>query len=93
VTGPLFRLSRRLKKLSKVSSSSVRVFYPELSPADIIRRLAERLLSLNEKLPLERVVLLGSYARGNYTASSGIDLLAVYRAEGGPTPLPPSREP
>ncbi len=65
--------------MPKVLSSSVRVFYPELSPADIIRRLAERLPGLNKKLPLERVVLFGSYARGNYTASSDIDLLVVYR--------------
>ena len=67
------------KAVKKVSSSSVRVFYPELSPADIICRLAERLPGLNGKLPLERVVLFGSYARGNYTASNDIDLLVVYR--------------
>lgn len=65
--------------IPKVSSSSVRVFYPELSPADNISRLAERLPGLNEKLPLEGVVLFGSYARGNCTASSDTDLLVVCR--------------
>jgi len=34
---------------------------------------------LNERLPLLRVVLFGSYARGNYTVASDVDLLVVYQ--------------
>ncbi len=39
--------------------------------------MAERLAGPNEKLPLDRVILFGSYARGNYTAASDIDLLVI----------------
>ncbi len=58
---------------------SVKVFYPDLTRADVIRLLTERLPALNEKLPLVRAILFGSYARGNYTAASDIDLLVIYR--------------
>jgi len=37
---------------------------------------------LNERFPLLRVELFGSYARGNYTVASDVDLLVVYQ---GPT--------
>ena len=47
----------------------------------MVRFLSERLKGLNERLPLVRVVLFGSYAKGNYTAASDIDLLVVYRDE------------
>ncbi|NPV29934.1 MAG: nucleotidyltransferase domain-containing protein [Firmicutes bacterium] len=67
--------------MQRRSSSSVKVFYPELTRAEVIRLLSERLKELNEKLPLVRAVLFGSYARGNYTAGSDIDLLIVYRGE------------
>ncbi|MEW5707244.1 MAG: nucleotidyltransferase domain-containing protein [Actinomycetota bacterium] len=33
---------------------------------------------LKTKLPLVRVILFGSYAKGNYTVGSDIDLLVVY---------------
>lgn len=65
--------------MPRVSSGSVKVFYPDISPSEVVRLVAERLPVLNEKLPLDRVVLFGSYARGNYTAASDIDLLVVYR--------------
>jgi predicted nucleotidyltransferase len=29
-------------------------------------------------LPLKKVILFGSYAKGNYTAASDVDLLVVY---------------
>jgi predicted nucleotidyltransferase len=45
----------------------------------LIRRLEERMDALNERLPLLRVVLFGSYARGNYTVASDVDLLVVYQ--------------
>lgn len=59
--------------------SSVRVYYPRFDRAELIRRLRERMEALNEMLPLVRVVLFGSYARGNYTVASDVDLLVVYR--------------
>lgn len=61
------------------SSHSVRVFYPKLGRSDVIRRLAERLPALQAWLPLVRVVLFGSFAKGNYTVASDVDLLVVYR--------------
>ncbi len=33
------------------------------------------------KLPVSLVVLVGSYARGNYTVGSDVDLLVVYRGK------------
>jgi predicted nucleotidyltransferase len=65
----------------KGSSSSVRVYYPPFNTQQLIQKLKERLEILEEKLPLLLVVLFGSYAKGNYTAASDVDLLVVY--EGG----------
>lgn len=59
--------------------SSVRVFYPRFDRAELIRRLKEQMDALNEALPLLRVVLFGSYARGNCTVASDVDLLVVYQ--------------
>ncbi len=67
--------------MRKGSSGSVKVFFPKLTRAEVIRLLSARLKELREKLPLEQVVLFGSYAKGNYTAASDIDLLVVYRGE------------
>jgi hypothetical protein len=36
---------------------------------------------LKARLPVAKVVLFGSYARGNYTVGSDIDVLIVYRGE------------
>lgn len=33
------------------------------------------------RLPIVRVVLFGSYAKGNYTVGSDVDLLVVYRGK------------
>lgn len=63
------------------SSPSVRIFYPKFSKEEVVRTLSERLKELKHHLPLLQVVLFGSYARGNYTAGSDIDLLIVYRGE------------
>lgn len=61
------------------SSSSVRIFYPEFDRGKLAHILAGRLKLLEARLPLVRVVLFGSYARGSYTIGSDIDLLVVYR--------------
>ncbi len=60
------------------SLSSVRIFYPRLSRAEVISRLQAGLKELQQKLPIVRAVLFGSYAQGRYTVSSDIDLLIVY---------------
>jgi predicted nucleotidyltransferase len=65
----------------KKSSSSVRVFYPKLSREELIRAIRKNLGELKKRLPLLLVVLFGSYARGNYTVASDVDLLVVYEGE------------
>ena len=65
----------------KESSSSVRVYYPRFDKQQLIQKLREELKKLEEKLPLALVVLFGSYAKGNYTVASDVDLLVVYEGE------------
>ena len=67
--------------MRKISSGSVRIFYPEFNREEVIRILYERIEELKKKLPLTQVVLFGSYAKGNYTVGSDIDLLVIYAGE------------
>jgi len=60
------------------SYGSVRIFYPRFNRAQLVARIAERLPQLQQELPLKRVVLFGSYAKGNSTVASDVDLLVVY---------------
>ncbi len=64
--------------MQKRSSSSVRVFYPKFDKEELLQIISERLQELEVRLPLVRVVLFGSYAKGNYTVGSDVDLLVVY---------------
>ena len=66
------------------SSGSVRIFYPAFDRAGLIQALRARLGHLQSALPLARVVLFGSCARGTHTVASDVDLLVVYR--GAPRP-------
>ncbi len=66
------------------SSSSVRVFYPRLDRAELLRTLKDGLARLEAVLPVRRVVLFGSYAKGTYTVASDVDLLVVYAGESRP---------
>jgi len=59
----------------------VRIFYPEWNSDEIIQVLSKRLRALEARLPLIRVVLFGSYAKGDYTVGSDVDLLIVYQGE------------
>lgn len=70
--------------MQKKSSSSVKVFYPEFNQADLLRILKERIKRLNKELPLVKVILFGSYSKGNYTVGSDIDLLVIYKGEPNP---------
>ena len=62
----------------KKSSSSVRVYYPRFNKQEVIERGSKGLEELGRKLPLVLVILFGSYAKGNYTVASDIDLLVIY---------------
>lgn len=57
---------------------AVRIFYPEFNKEKLIQILKERLKDLKTKLPLDRVILFGSYSKDQYTVASDIDLLIVY---------------
>ena len=70
--------------MRKKLSGSVRIFYPASDRAEVLRILRERLGRVELKLPLVKVVLFGSYAKGNYTVASDVDLLVIYR--GAPRP-------
>ena len=67
--------------MQKKSSSSVRIFYPKFDRDGMIRELKKKLKDLANELPLSLVVLFGSYAQGNYTVASDVDLLVVYEGE------------
>jgi predicted nucleotidyltransferase len=70
--------------MPKKSSSSVKVFWPRFSREEVVARLRAKLPALAEALPLIKVVLFGSYARGNFTVASDIDLLVIYQGEENP---------
>ena len=59
----------------------VKVFWPKWTKEEVIRLLKKRLPRLHAVLPLVRVILFGSYAKGNFTAYSDIDLLVVYSGQ------------
>ncbi|MBI5955596.1 MAG: nucleotidyltransferase domain-containing protein [Chloroflexi bacterium] len=67
--------------MQRRSLSSVRIFYPEFDREKLLQILSERLKELEARLPLIRVVLFGSYAHGNYTVGSDVDLLIIYSGE------------
>lgn len=60
------------------SCGSVQIFYPTCSREQLIAWILERLPALRRELPIKRVVLFGSFARGGYTVASDVDLLVVY---------------
>jgi hypothetical protein len=67
--------------MPKKSTGSVRIFYPRFSREEVVQTLRQRLTDLQKQLPCTLVVLFGSYARGNYTVASDVDLLVVYQGE------------
>lgn len=67
--------------MERRSSSSVRVFYPKYDTYRLVETIGQKIESLREVLPIKLVVLFGSYARGNYTVASDIDLLVIYKGQ------------
>lgn len=67
--------------MHKLSSSSVKVFSPRYTQEEVLEALRTGMPQLLERLPVQWVVLFGSYAKGNYTAFSDIDILVVYAGE------------
>lgn len=67
--------------MQRKSSSSVKVFYPRYSREEVLKKLAQGVEALQEKLPLKRVMLFGSYALRRHTVASDIDVLVVYGGE------------
>lgn len=64
--------------MPKKSSSSVRVFYPKFDTQWVVKTLKEHLPQLQKQLPIKMVALFGSYAKGNYTVASDVDVLVIY---------------
>ena len=67
--------------MERKSSSSVRVFYPKYDTQTLVEAVRQQIERLRRLLPIKLVVLFGSYATGNYTVASDIDLLVVYRGK------------
>ena len=67
--------------MPKKSTSSVQIFYPALNREEVILSIRQKLDNLQKHLPCLLVVLFGSYARGNYTVASDVDLLVVYHGQ------------
>jgi predicted nucleotidyltransferase len=47
----------------------------------LILNLKEKMRGLAKELPLQLVVLFGSYVQGRYTVASDIDILVVYEGK------------
>lgn len=60
------------------SSSSATISFPRYDREEIVERLEQGAASLREHLPLQRIVLFGSWSSGRATAASDVDVLVVY---------------
>jgi hypothetical protein len=62
-------------------SDSVQVFYPRFDREVIAETIKKKLGIIDKELALLLVVLFGSYAKGDYTVASDVDLLVVYQGK------------
>lgn len=62
----------------KKSSSSVKIYFPKFSKEQVVKEVNRCIVELGESLGLCKAILFGSYARGNYTVASDIDILIVF---------------
>ncbi len=60
-------------------SNSVKVFYPRYDLQALEKIIGAKIAELESALPVKLVVIFGSYARGDNTAASDIDLLVIYK--------------
>jgi uncharacterized protein len=65
--------------MHRKASRSVHVFFPRHTREEISYHIRSSLNTLKKQIALKRVVLFGSYARGNHTVASDIDVLVVYK--------------
>lgn len=61
--------------------SSARVSYPDRTREEVVGALREELEELADRFPVEKAVLFGSYATGDFTVASDVDLLVVHCAD------------
>ena len=59
--------------------SEVRVSYPTLNREQVVEGLRKACTRLEKRLPVSKIILYGSYAVGQYTVGSDIDLIVVYK--------------
>ena len=59
-------------------SSSVKVFFPRFSREEVVKEIYRCVEENRERLGLCKVLLFGSYARGNYTVASDVDVFVVF---------------
>jgi predicted nucleotidyltransferase len=83
ITTEGFNMERSADWLNR-SSSSVKVFYPKFDTRQVIALVKKGIEPLSTLLPLKLVALFGSYARGNYTVASDVDLLVIYGGKSRP---------
>jgi len=64
--------------MQKKLLNSVKIFYPRYSQREVIDRIKKSIPELKKLIEIKRVILFGSYAKGNFTAKSDIDILIIY---------------
>lgn len=67
--------------MPKKSSDSVKVFFPKVNREQVIKEIDRCIREFSKSLGLYKVVLFGSYARGNFTVASDIDIFIVFDEE------------
>ena len=53
--------------------------YPVLNRKQVMDRLRQARIGLENRLTVSKVILYGSYAVGRYTAGSDIDIVVIYK--------------
>ena len=61
------------------SFGSVKIYWPDLNRDELIARLRDQAKALQDRLPMQRLFLFGSWAKAQATAFSDVDVLAVYK--------------
>ncbi len=67
-----------MKKISEMTLDEIRAWRPKKLTDDDIREIVDTIVAVADP---EKVILFGSYARGDATAESDLDLLVVKETE------------